>query len=415
MPNQFQNTQLTLWKTLARWKNNLKLARNVDRSYSGEFGHTQGSANKPGGTIYIPKPQRFQVNVGQSATFQGINNLTIPLSMTIQANVAYSLSSSERFLNADRMYEKFGKPAADALSNYVDYTMFLFAVGATPNFVGTPGTAPSDNGVFLDAGVALDNNNAPMNDDRMLIVSPKQMRKAITNDQALFHAGQELDKQYRKGTVGEAHGLQWFKSQNTPVLVTGTYSGTPVVNGANQTGSNLITNGWTPGSQLKGGGSGADRILAAGAYTANALSRASIGSLQPFVVTANCVADGGGNMVIPIYPAITPAPSQYQNVSASPSNGGAITVWGPSNTQYTAGLAFHEKAFAVVYGKLDVPDKGVVEAFSDTDPETGCTMRYMMYIDGDNDQWKVRWDILFGPGGLYPEWASVVASSAANG
>ena len=399
---------------MARWKNNLKVARNCDRSYSGEYGHTQGSANKPGGTIYVPKPQRFQVNIGQSATFQGINNLVVPLSMTIQANVAYALSSQERYLNADRMFEKYGKPAADALSNFVDYTMFQFAVSTTPNWVGTPGTAPSDNGMYLDAGVVMDNNNTPMGDDRMAVVSPRQMRKAITNDQTLFHAGQELDKQYRKGTVGEAHGLQWFKSQNAPVLLTGTYSGAPVVNGANQTGSVLITNGWTPGSQLKGGGSGADRINAAGCYAANALSHGSYGTLQPFVVTANCVADGGGNMQIPIYPAIAPS-GQYQNVTASPSNGGAISVWGPSNTYYTAGLAFHEKAFAVVYGKLDTPDKGVVEAFSDVDPETGCTMRYMMYIDGDNDQWKVRWDILFGPGGLYPEWASVLASSANAG
>jgi hypothetical protein len=76
----------------------------------------------------------------------------------------------------------------------------------------------------------------------------------------------------------------------------------------------------------------------------------------------------------------------------------------------TTGLAFHEKAYAVVYGKLDVPDKGVIEAFGDTDPETGAYMRYMQYLDGDNDQWKVRWDILFGYGALYPEWACVVSS-----
>jgi hypothetical protein len=81
-------------------------------------------------------------------------------------------------------------------------------------------------------------------------------------------------------------------------------------------------------------------------------------------------------------------------------------VWSATAKQYVAGLAFHEKAFAVVYGKLDTPDKGVIEAYSDNDPETGCNMRYMMYLDGDNDQWKVRWDILFGFGGLYPEWAS---------
>lgn len=410
MANQYSNTQLVLWKTLARWKNNLKFARNVDRSYSDEFGRTQGSANKPGGTISIPKPQRFQVNVGQSAVFQGIQNLTTPLSMTIQANVSYQLSSAERLLNADRMYEKFGKPAADALSNYVDYTAFSYAVNVCPNYVGTPGTAFTDNGLFLDAGVTMDAYDTPMTDDRMVIVSPRQMRKAVTNDQALFHAGQEIEKQYRKGTVGEAHGLQWFKSQNTPIPTISTYSGSPVVNGAGQTGYSLITKSWTAGTSLKGG----DKILVANVGSVNALSRNANGIPQAFTIQNNVSDDGAGNIIIPIYPGISPT-GNYQNVTASPANNAAITVWGPSGTQYTAGLAFHEKAFAVVYGKLDVPEKGVVEAFSDTDPETGADMRYMMYIDGDNDQWKVRWDILFGMGALYPEWGTVIASSANAG
>src|SRR5215469_4212172 len=218
MANTWQNTQVVLWKTLARWKNNLKFARNVDHSYSEEFGAIVGSHNKPGQTIQVLKPQRFVVTASQAATFQGIQNITTPLTMSIQANVAYLVSSAERYLNADHMYEKFGKPAADALSNYVDYQAFLYATQVAPNWVGTPGTRPTDNGVYLDAGVMLDNYNAPMNvSDRMMLVSPQQMRSAISYDQTLFHAGQEIEQQYREGTVGEAHGWQWFKSQNTPV------------------------------------------------------------------------------------------------------------------------------------------------------------------------------------------------------
>ena len=109
MANSWQNTNVVLWKTLARWKNNLKFARNVDHSYSDEFGATVGSHNKAGSTIQIPKPQRFTVSPTQAAVFQGITNLTTPLTMAIQANVAYQLSSQERYLNADHMYEKIGE------------------------------------------------------------------------------------------------------------------------------------------------------------------------------------------------------------------------------------------------------------------------------------------------------------------
>ena len=83
----------------------------------------------------------------------------------------------------------------------------------------------------------------------------------------------------------------------------------------------------------------------------------------------------------------------YQNISQAAPAGAAINPWmasGGANAVVT-GLMFHEKSYAVVYGKLDTPDKGVIEAFGDTDPETGAYMRYMMYLDGDNDQWKVRW------------------------
>lgn len=345
--------------------------------------------------------------------FQGITNLTTPLTMSIQANVSYLVSSAERTLNADHMYEKFGKPAADALSNYVDAQAFQFATQICPNYVGTPGTAPTDNGIYLDAGVTMDNFDCPMNvQDRMVIVSPKQMRHAVSTDQTLFHAGQEIEMQYREGTVGEAHGFQWFKSQNTPIIATGpVFVGSGTVTSASQTGSSLITTGWTSGTLPQGYKFTIGTSGTTGVSTINSMSRQSIGVLQTFTLTAP-VTLATGNITLPIYPAITPG----VNVDQSPAAGATINGWMPTGTNGSVtGLAFHEKAFAVVYGKLDTPDKGVIEAFGDTDPETGCYMRYMMYMDGDNDNWKVRWDILFGYGGLYPEWACVIAGSASQG
>lgn len=329
--------------------------------------------------------------------------------MSIQANVAYQISSMERYLNADHIYEKYGKPAADALSNYVDYQSFLFAVNTSPNWVGTPGTPPVDNGVYIDAGVMLDNFDCPMNvQDRIMLTSPQQMANAVKKDQGLFHAGQEIEMQYRTGTVGEAHGFQWFKSQNTPVITAAAYVGTGTVQGANQTGSTLITTGWTSGT-LPMGTAFTIGAGPTGVYTTNAQSRASIGALQGFKTTAP-VTLAAGNINLPIYPAMT-STGQYQNISQAPPAGAALNMLiPPAGATYTAGLGFHEKAFAVVYGKLDTPDKGVIEAFGDTDPETGCYMRYLQYLDGDNDQWKVRWDILFGFGALYPEWSTVVYS-----
>lgn len=43
--NTWANTQVVLWKTLARLKNNLKYARYIDRSCTAEFGDPQTRAD----------------------------------------------------------------------------------------------------------------------------------------------------------------------------------------------------------------------------------------------------------------------------------------------------------------------------------------------------------------------------------
>ena len=48
-----------------------------------------------------------------------------------------------------------------------------------------------------------------------------------------------------KGFLARIANFDIFEDQNIQFQTVGNYGGTPVVNSANQTGSSLITNGWT--------------------------------------------------------------------------------------------------------------------------------------------------------------------------
>ena len=67
--------------------------------------------------------------------------------------------------------------------------------------------------------------------------------------------------------------------------------GTPLINGANQSGSALITDGWTPGFTLEAG----DAFISSAAGV-----REPYRDNVRFTVTAKVVADKLGGMVIPV-------------------------------------------------------------------------------------------------------------------
>ena len=84
-------------------------------------------------------------------------------------------------------------------------------------------------------------------------------------------------------------------------------AGTPLVNGASQTGRSLITDGWTAAAVLKRG---------------DALAFDNDWYRELHLVTADATADGSGNMTIPISPAI----------HRSPANNAAVLIDGHTAT-----------------------------------------------------------------------------------
>lgn len=102
--------------------------------------------------------------------------------------------------------------------------------------------------------------------------------------------------------VSQAGRAGSFTAKVPAMLPQGTTTGVPRVNGANQTGSLVVTDGWTAGATV---------------YKAGDWVQFD-GDEKVYMVTADVVADGSGNASIPIYPALMKSPIDNIDVVVTP-------------------------------------------------------------------------------------------------
>lgn len=400
--NQLLSSTLITREALRVLENNLTFTRNVNRQYDDKFG-IEGA--KVGQVINARKPPRYVGRSGQAAQVEAISETTVPVPLTTQFGVDLEVSSADLLLNIDDFGDRILKPAVAVIANKID-SDGLSLVTQIANAVGTPGTTPNALLTYLLAGVALDNNAAPQDGQRYITITPLMQAYIVDALKGLFQQASAISEQYRKGRMGTAIGFEWEMDQNCPTFTVGPQGGTPLVNGAGQTGSTLVTKGWTSAaaSRLVAG----DVFTVAGVYMVNPQSRQSTGQLMQFTVGAGFSSDGSGNGSVTISPALIPS-GQFQTVSASPTDGAAITVLGAANTVSPQGVAYHRDAFTLVSADLPVP-RGVDMAGRLADKQLGISIRFIRQYDVNSDQFISRLDVLYGWAVLRMELASRIAA-----
>jgi hypothetical protein len=400
------NTLLTISmitkEALRILENNLAFTKRVNRQYDDKFA-IEGA--KIGYVVNARKPVRYVVTTGQALSIQDATETQVPVTLTTQDHVDFQFSSADLALSVDDFKNRFLTPAISALANKIDFSG-LSLYSQISNAVGTPGTVPNTLLTYLLAGVALDNNAAPQDEERHIVITPKMQAYIVDALKGLFQQASEIARQYIKGTMGISSGFNWAMDQNCPTHTVGPLGGTPTVNGAGQTGAALITQAWTAAaaSRLNQG----DVFTVAGVFGVNPQSRQSTGDLQQFVVTAPVSSDGAGAATIPISPSIITS-GAYQTVTASPANAAALTILGAANTASPQGMAFHRDAFTLVTADLPVP-KGVDMGSRVSDKQLGMSLRMVRAYDINTDQWPCRIDVLYGWATLRPELACRVAA-----
>ncbi len=386
-------------KEVARgFVNDLSFLANVNRTYDDSYIINGAHV---GNTVNARMPQRFTVTDGQAMQLQNLYDQTVPITLTNQKNVAFGYSSAQATTELDEIRSRYVKPGGQALANAAEVLTFQAVYRDIYSSVGTPGTTPSTTALYLQAGVKLTDLGVTMG-DRVAVLDPLAMVTIANTSSLLFFPNGPIAANYRTGQFsGQQLGIsEWYQDPNRPVHTTGTFTAsTPLVNGANQTGSVLITNGWASGAATLNKG---DIFTIAGVNSVNPVSYTSTGRLQQFVVTATTTSVGVDMATLPISPPIITS-GQLQTVDASPSSTAVITVLGATSassgtlatTTSPQSFVYHPDAFAFVMADLMKPSAGC-KSTTVRSKELGISIRMVEQYQIGSDQNPSRLDILIG-------------------
>ena len=393
-------------KDVARVATNmLKFAANIERWYDDKY---KAGGAKVGYTVSGRLPQRFRTTKGQAFQAQPINDQVVPVTLTDQANIATSWSTADATMVIEDVRKRYINPAGEQLANTIDFDGLARMTPTVWKSEGTPGVTPTSMETFLTAGARLTKVATPT-EGRTAVIDPLAMVKLVVDTKGLFNPSAAIAENYRTGQFGRNQlGIaEWYQDQNLYTHTTGSFSSsTPLVFGATQTGSSLITNGWVSATLNKG-----DVFTVAGVYEVNPQNYASTGRLQQFVVTET-TSDTAGSMTIPISPPIIPS-GNLQTVTASPASGAAIIPLGSTittgagtmtATSSPQSLIFHPEAFIFAMADLDADLPGA-EVSRISDNELNVSLRYTRQYQIGSDQKASRIDALYGFKEFRPEWA----------
>jgi hypothetical protein len=395
------NTLLTISQitkeSLMVLENNLTFAKGVNREYDDQFAQ---SGAKIGDTLNIRKPARYLGRTGTAIAIEDHTETSVPLQLNTQTGVDISFTSKDLALSIDEFSDRIIKPAMATIANKIDRDG-LMLYQQVANSVGTPGTIPTLLKTYLQAGAKMDYEGTPRDKNRSVVIDPSAQVEIVDSLKSLFQSGDQISKQYESGNMGIGAGFKWSMDQNIVNHTIGALGGTPLVNGASQSGAALLVKGWTAAAapRLKQG----DVFTIAGVFGVNPQSRQSTGQLRQFVVTADVSSDAGGLSSVGIFPAIVTS-GAFQTVTAAPADSAAITVFGAAGTVTPAHLAYHKNAFTFASADLQLP-KGVDMAARVSDKQLGMSARMVRAYNISTDQFPCRFDVLYGWKAIYPELA----------
>ena len=376
----------------------------------------------PGQTIQARGPVSFTSRSGEVASVQDITEWSTPITLQPLLGIDFALNLTDMVtavgnngnINA-RFKERYIKPAGLKISALIDSALAGIMKNGFHQFVGTPGTPPASVTDILNAQVPLDRMSVPRDGMRMAALEPGANASVVAGLATLFNNQAMLGDQYKTGLLKTGLGLDFMMSQNVPSHTVGPLGGTPLVNGANQglinagatdnpraLTTSLVTNGWTAAAaaRLAAG----DVINVAGVFSVNPETKASTGVLQDFLVTAAVSSDGSGNATIIVSPAII-AGGAYQNVTARPASGAAITVrTGAANTTYTNNLIWHKNAVTLVSPEQNLPQGMAVATKASLADDGGISLRWVQGYDITNNRNVNRIDVLWGAAVVLPNF-----------
>lgn len=373
----------------------LNFIGSINRQYDDSFAK---DGAKIGDSLKIREPNQYTVRSGINMAAQDTTETSSTLQVSTVKGVDLNFTSQDLTLSLQDFSDRIIEPAisvlaaaieADALSMALDVYQVVNNIGSSLNMRQA-----------LQARKQLVDALAP-GSSRSLLLNTQDNLDLVDNLKGLFQDQTQVAKQYREGKVGTTAGFgDIFENTLMPSQQTGTAASvtTYTVNGANQTGSGVVVA--TGATTFKKG----DVITFAGCNRVHPETKLDTGIAQQFVLTADYA---GGAGTLPVSPAIVTSGGR-QNVTASPTNGGAVTKVGGASAVYRPSLAFHKDAFTFATADLAMP-KGV--DFAAREVMDGISMSLVRQFQISDRSFPCRLDVLYGYKTLRPQLASRILSN----
>ena len=399
MANNIITNGLAANTALSVLRNKLPMVMMANKDYEAQLA-AENARN--GGTIFIKRPPRYIGRDGELMKVESTVETAQPFTLQM-SGVDVSFSQKDLQLSLDDVkrggLNHVMQPAMSTLAAKIESAGALL-YKTVPNVVGTPGTPPTDPTLVAFANAYIDSLGGTMGSDRYAILDSFANASLAANLRLVFNPSSEISKAYLNGRLGTAYGFDFYSDPAIQTHTAGVYSGTPLVNGASQSGSSIITNGWGAGSILNQG----DVITFAGVNSVNPQTRQSTGKLQGFVVTATTTADGSGNMTIPVYPSIQPG-GQFQTVTQAPLTSAPIAVLSGTSGQSSRQSLLYDK-MAFTFASVPLADPGPTAEYSKaSDKMSGISISVIKQYDISTNQVMTRFDVLYAWAATYPELA----------
>lgn len=361
-------------------------------------------------TIYYPLQYLLNSYDGTDMTsnFKDVTQLSVPVTLGTEKSVPFKLSAKNR-RDATQL-KNLMKGAIQRLSNDIDSAVYLQARYNS----GTTYVSASAMTGFQDVANigALLLNKGYGYGDRKLLLSSTDYRSAAADLASRSTVNGIVQTAYEKALIARVAGFDVMEQSGQKFLPAATASFV-TVNGAGQylipaaesvaaTGqkspknNNFMTLNVNVGA---GAFQAGDRFTIAGVNALNQVDYADTGELQTFTVTQVNVGSVVITPAIIVDDATNPSTKQYQNCSAVPADGAAITLLNIANAPYNP--FFVDGAIKLVVGRYEFENDGWVTM--EVESQFGIPVRFSKQADIDDINTKYRFDILFQPSVICPE------------
>jgi hypothetical protein len=378
----------------------------TDRQYDDSFAKTGA---KIGTALRVRKPNQYTRTTGSRVMdVQDQSEINGTITLATQDHVDMRFNSSELALTLDEISKRYIEPAVSVLVSGIESDYLAYATKATYNCAGTAGTAITSLATPGAARAKLNQNLAPKDGNRYIQMDSVTMGGLVNGVAAYFAPNGAIGEQYKEGLVARTSMADYYENERVWSMT----------NGSDVTGNSdaaaLVTDAGTTidmhtdiavSAQVVG-----QVFTVAGVYAAHPETKASLGVLQQFTITA--IGATTTTISPPTY--LTGArknvcSSTGATLATTAFDAKAIVFVGAVSATYVNPLMYHKEAFQFVTADLPLMDDAhkCVRRVQD-----GLSLRVWQASDIRNDELLMRIDILYGMAALRPEWACRLVGAA---